>query len=99
MLGFSATRIHITKFKHESRDFPGGPVAENSPIHLPMQETWVWSLVWEDLTSIAATKPQRTYDGPQLLSYGPGTCAQHQEKPPQREACAPPWRPHTDKSK
>ena len=31
MLGFLAIRIHITKFKYESRDFPGGPVAENSP--------------------------------------------------------------------
>ena len=31
MLGLFAIRIHITKFKYESRDFPGGPVAENSP--------------------------------------------------------------------
>ena len=26
-------------------------------IHLPMQETWVWSLVWEDPTCHRATKP------------------------------------------
>ena len=28
-------------------------------IHLPMQGTWVWSLVWEDPTCRRATKPVR----------------------------------------
>ena len=34
--------------------FPGGPVVK-SP--LPMQGTWIWSLVWEDPTPYRAAKP------------------------------------------
>ena len=38
------------------RDFPGGPVVRPR-ICLPMQGTWVWSLVQEDSTCHGATKP------------------------------------------
>ena len=42
--------VIISKFL----DFPGGTEDKNS---LPMQETWVQSLVWEDSTSHGATEP------------------------------------------
>ena len=32
-------------------------VVQGLRIHLPMQRTWVPSLVWEDPTSLGATKP------------------------------------------
>ena len=34
--------------------FPGGPVVKN---RLPMQRTWVPSLVWEDPTRRGTVKP------------------------------------------
>ena len=58
-----------------------------------MQGTWVRSLVPRDLTCHGATKAHV----PQLLSLHaatteacvPRACAMQQEKPQQREACAP----------
>ena len=40
--------------KNMDEDFPGGPAVR---IHLPMQGTWVQSLVWEDPICHGATKP------------------------------------------
>ena len=62
---------------------------------LPMQGTWVWSLVPEDSTCRGATKAHV----PQLLSLRaattevrvPKACALQQEKPLQWEASAPQW--------
>ena len=46
-------------------DFSGGPVVNT---HLPMQGTWVWSLVQEDATCHRATKPvSRHYRSPRAL--------------------------------
>ena len=50
-------------------------------IHLPMQRTWVRSLVQEDFTGHRATKPQN----PQAPRAG----ALQQEKSPRRDAQAP----------
>ena len=73
-------------------------------IHLPMQGTWVWALVWEDPTCCGATKPMRHNLSlrsrackPQLLrpcattpeAWAPRARALQQEKPPQWEPCAP----------
>ena len=41
--------------------FPGGSVVKNLP---PMQKTWVWSLIWKDLTCWGANQVFM----PQLLS-------------------------------
>ena len=49
-----------------------------SSVHLPMQWTEVQSLVWEDPTSLWATKP-----------VCPRACALQQEKPLQWETCTP----------
>ena len=62
----------LAENRHEL-DFPGGPVAKNTPAslpswlcgkkqtqkktHLPMQETQVQSLFWEDLISPGTTNP------------------------------------------
>ena len=46
-------------------------------IHVPMQGTCVWSLVWEDLTCHSATMP---------LNQNYRACAPQQEKPLPREA-------------
>ena len=62
-------------------------------IYLPMQGTWVQSLVQEDTTCDGAIKP----NAPQLVSlcaatteaHAPRACAPHQEKPLQWEAHAP----------
>ena len=53
-----------------------------------MQETWLWSLVWEDPTSHGATKP---------MHYNDWACAPQQEKTPKWEAPAPQLekRPHS----
>ena len=72
---------------------------------LPIQETWVWSLIWEDPTCHGAAKPMHhnywacaLESGscnylthiPQLLKpVRPGAQSPQQEKPPQWEACAP----------
>ena len=43
----------------DTGDFPGGPVVKNP---LPIQGTWVWSLVQEDSTYHRASKSMhRTY--------------------------------------
>ena len=42
------------KKKKKEQGFPGGSVDTN---HLPMQETWVQSLIQEDSTCCGATKP------------------------------------------
>ena len=71
---------------------------------MPMQETRVWPLVWEDPTCHRATKPvhhnywactlepeDRDYWAhvPQLLNcVCSRACAPQQEKPPQRQALA-----------
>ena len=76
-------------------------------ISLPMQGTWIWSLVLEDSTCGGATKPMRhnywactlepsscDYRAcvPQLLKpICLWTCASQQEKPPQWEACMLQW--------
>ena len=59
-------------------------------IHLPMQGTWVWSLVWEDLTWCGGTKPMgHTYWSPQALETTPreatamrSPCITTREQPP-----------------
>ena len=62
-------------------------------ICLPMQESWVWSLVLEDPTCHGAAKPMCHNDWawvPQLLEptcLKPTRHALQQEKPLQREAC------------
>ena len=79
-------------------------VAQWERIHLPMQETWVESLIRDNPICHRATKPVRhscwacaleptshTYWAhvPQLLkSECPGARALQQEKPPQWKACA-----------
>ena len=71
--------------------------------HMPMQETRVWSLVWEDPTCCGATKPvHHNYwacalepgncsywaQVPQLLKPAcPRACTLQQKKPPHWEAC------------
>ena len=75
---------------------------------LPMQGTWVRSLVQQDSTCCGAAKPVcHNYwtcalepsgcnywaHMPQVLkAVHPRACALQQEKPPQWEACAPQWR-------
>ena len=62
-------------------------------VHLPMQETWVWSLIWEDPTCHRATKPGTCNcwaHVPQLLKPAcPRARALHQEQPPQWKPCTP----------
>ena len=41
-------------------------------IHLPMQKTWVQSLVWEDPTCCRTTKP--THHNYGACALGPGSC-------------------------
>ena len=51
-------------------------------IHLPMQETWVWSLVWEDPTCCGAAEPvSHNFWSPHSRA-----CALQQEMPPQWDA-------------
>ena len=50
-----------------------------------MQETWVWSVVWEDSTRCRAAKPSTTTTEP----AHPGVYAAWQENPPQWEAHEP----------
>ena len=82
-------------------------VAQWLRIHLPVQGTWVWVLVREDLTCRGATEPVRHYYWactlePMSHNYwsphatttearAPRTCAPQQEKLPQWEAHAPQW--------
>ena len=88
--------------KSQIPDFPGGP---GWRVCLPMQEMWVWSLVWEDSTCHEANKPVRhnywvhalepvshNYWAPVLRLLKPRHPRAHalqQEKPSQWEACAP----------
>ena len=44
-------------FSHILKKSKDGLIAQWLRIHLPMQGTWFWSLVWEDSTSCRATKP------------------------------------------
>ena len=68
-------------------------VAQWWKIYPPMQETWVWSLIWEDLTCHGATKYLHHNYWACALDHGshnywsphPGAHAP-QEKAPQREA-------------
>ena len=59
-------------------------------IHLPMQGTQVWSLVWEDPTCLRAIKPMGHNcwaQGSQLLKpTRPRACAPQQDVPPKWEA-------------
>ena len=73
-------------------------VVEWLRIHLPMQGTWVWSLVQEDSTCREATKPEhrqllslhsRAREPQQLKPECPGICALQQEKPLQWEVRPP----------
>ena len=49
-------------------------MAQWSRIHLPMQETWVWSLIREDPTCHGATKPMcHTYSACALVPGDPAT--------------------------
>ena len=45
----------IFQLKWNCKASPGGPVVKK--IHLPMQETWVWFLIWEEPTCLWASKP------------------------------------------
>ena len=71
-------------------------------IRLPLQETWVWFLVWEDPTWPRATKPThhspRVLQGPRVLRGLRNTTTEarvptahtlQQEKPTQGEAHTP----------
>ena len=63
-------------------------VAQWLRIHLPMQGTRVWALVWEDPTCRGATRPvSHNY-----WACASGACAPQQERPRSWEACAPRWR-------
>ena len=73
--------IYLQKKKKESRT---SLVVHWLRIHLPMQRTGVWSLVWEDSTSQGATKPVHH----NYWVHTPRTCAGQQEKPLQSEAQA-----------
>ena len=56
-LTFRDFRLNKTLFPYlrlQSRDFPGGTVVKN---RLPMQGTWVQTLIWEDPTCHRTTKP------------------------------------------
>ena len=48
-------------------------------IHVPMQGTWVWALVWEDLTCCRAPSPMHH----SYRARAPTAPAPQQEKPPQ----------------
>ena len=70
-------------------------VVQWTRICLPMQGTWVWSLVWEDSTCLRATKPMcHNYWASmlQLLKAGYSTTCVPQEKPLQWEVHALQWR-------
>ena len=72
----------LTVRKAEKEKMKTSLVIQWIRIRLPMQETQVWSLIWEYPTYLGATKPV-------LLNYWaqtPGAHALQQEKPPQREA-------------
>ena len=75
-------------------------MAQSLRIHLPMQETGVRSLVWEDPTCLGAIKPKGLdYEAcdpePRGHSYCarvPGACTLQQAKPLHREARETQWR-------
>ena len=71
------------------------PVARWIGIHLPIQEIWVQSLVWEDPTCHEATKPMHLE--PEL----PNKRSCHNEKPPlgtTRESCVKERKPSATKA-
>ena len=65
-------------------------VVQWSRIHLPMQGTSIWSLVWDDATCFEAAKPTCHNDRTQVLQLAkatyPRAWARQPEKPPQWEA-------------
>ena len=97
-----ANSFHNAYIKRGCQDFPGG---EWWRILLPMQGTWVRSLVQEDSTCHGAAKPvhhnywactlepmSHNYWSLQATTtenHMPRARALQQEKPPQWEACAP----------
>ena len=62
-------------------------VAQWERIHLPLQETWVWSLIWEDPTYLEQLSLCTTNTEPVSQSLGALTT----------EACGP-WSPQQEKS-
>ena len=54
-------------------------------ICLPMQRTWVWSLVWEGSTCHGATRSMH----PNYWACKPRAHGPQQEKPLKRETCTP----------
>ena len=58
-------------------------------IYLPMQGTWVPSLVREDPSSLDATRPMNHNWARVLQPLKPAQHPLQQEKPPQWEACTP----------
>ena len=89
-----------TQWSLKYYDFRTSLVAQWWRVHLPMQETWVRSLVWEDPTCLGTTKPMsHNY---WACALEPGNCnywahvlralrahALQQEKLPQWETLAP----------
>ena len=80
--------------------YQGLPRGSEVKIHLPVQETQVRSLIWEELISYAVPQLESLCSGagghndwarePQLVMIlGPGACALQWEKPLQREARTP----------
>ena len=69
-------------------------------IYLPMQGTWVWSLVWEDATYLRATKPMCHKYWVQATATEacvPKARALQQEKPLPLEAHTPQGREAPDR--
>ena len=82
--GFSGYEKKLSKNAFK-RDGGTSLVAQWLKIHLPTQGTWVWSLVWGDLTCRRATKPTcHNYRSLRARTRAPG-----QEKLLRQEACAP----------
>ena len=67
-----------TSGQSEKSDIGTSLVAQSLRIRLPMQGTWVWSLVWEDPTCCGATKP---------MCHNYWACAPRLLKPARSRAC------------
>ena len=91
-----SSHLEIWKHKERKHSFWTSLVIQWLRIRLPMQRTWVWSLVQEDSTCCGATKdckPQLlslwSSPGPQLLKPTcPRICALQQERPSRWQARA-----------
>ena len=73
------------------------PVAQWRRLHLPMKETWVWSLTWDDPTGHRATKPVHHncwVCAPESMSRNYWAHEPQLLKPAQPRACAPNKRSH-----